>query len=65
MLVKKIITRSQQARQNLIHAHIPVDQVGFYEGPGGRSSRSAMGSRGCPMAIISVRMPAILLSVSH
>lgn len=30
-LVKKIITRSQKARQNLIHAHIPVDQVGFYE----------------------------------
>lgn len=33
-LVKKIITRSQKARQNLIHAHIPVDQVGFYEGLG-------------------------------
>lgn len=33
-LVKKIITRSQKVVQNLIHAHIPVDQVGFYEGLG-------------------------------
>lgn len=32
--MKKIVTRSQQARQNLIHAHIPIDQVGLYEGLG-------------------------------
>lgn len=33
-LVKKLITRSVKAQQNMIHAHIPVDRVGFYEGLG-------------------------------
>lgn len=33
-LVKKVITRAQKAKQHLIHAHIPVDEVIFYEGLG-------------------------------
>ena len=42
-LVKKIITRSQKVRQNLIHAHIPVDQVRFYEGLGWKVEREGHG----------------------
>lgn len=33
-LVKSVVTRSLKAQQNLIHAHIPSDQVSFYEGLG-------------------------------
>ncbi|MEV7769862.1 GNAT family N-acetyltransferase [Microbacterium sp. NPDC086615] len=33
-LVKRILTRSLKAQQNLIHAHIPINQVRFYEGLG-------------------------------
>lgn len=59
--MKKIITRSQKARQNLIHVHISVDQVGFYEWLGWAVEPEGRGSRVSRMAIISGRMPAILV----
>lgn len=33
-LVNKVVTRSLKAQQSVIHAHIPSDQVSFYEGLG-------------------------------